>query len=91
MITDKQIGWLREFLAALCSTDADRMNATELVETFRQLWKVARAAEFVIEKPPAQYEPGSRKAELKLALDILRQRNSEALGRPLGSALASKP
>ena len=45
MISDHQISWLKEFLLGLCDNAADRSEMEEIVDTFRKLWRVAKAAE----------------------------------------------
>ena len=88
MIDEGQIGWMKEYLGDRAFTDADRESVEEIIETFRALWKVAKSAGRIIEKPPVEYLPGSRKGELKLALDILHARETKIPpGRPLGNTM----
>ena len=44
MITENQSAWLKEFLYSICQTDVDRNEIPEILETFRKLWHVAKAA-----------------------------------------------
>ena len=44
MITDHQISWLKEFLLGLAQTKEDRESAKQIVDTFRELWKMVNAA-----------------------------------------------
>jgi hypothetical protein len=91
VIDEKHTGWLKEWLADRCTTDADKATADEIKRAFRDLWKVAKAAEKLIDKPPAVLEPGSRKAELKAALDNLRQRKFDAQGKLINNAIGPVP
>lgn len=71
MITDHQLAWLREFLEGLCNTAADRSEVEEIVDTFRKLWMVAKAAE----KNPYQRSP--RLAEALAAIKPIVQERRE--------------
>lgn len=68
VITDHQIGWMKEFLEGLCQTDGDRVSVAEILATFRQLYEVLAMAKPMISRPPAAYAPHSRKYKLQQAI-----------------------
>jgi len=45
MREQKELSWMEEFLLRLCDNPADRAEVAEIVDTFRKLWRVAKAAE----------------------------------------------
>ena len=44
MITDREAGWLREFILERCEGEWERKEAKVIIITFKHLWKVTRAA-----------------------------------------------
>jgi hypothetical protein len=70
-IGDGQLGWLKEFLLGHCETDIDKADAEDIIQTFRDLWVVAKTAEKLLSKPPAVYQPHSRKKDLRHVLNKL--------------------
>ncbi len=68
MMTDHEIGYYNEFLQRLCLTDADRKDATQLIDTVRALFVVLAIAKKLINKTPSHYSPTSRKGELQEAI-----------------------
>lgn len=71
MINDNQVAWLKEYLLSRAETDADKQDALDIFQTFRDLWAVAKTAEKLLSKPPAVYQPHSRKKELRATLNKL--------------------
>jgi hypothetical protein len=77
VIGENQMAWLKEYLERLAIEEADKENAADIAETFRNLWTAIKVAEKMLRKPPAEYQTHSRKSEFKIALDTLYQRGPD--------------
>jgi hypothetical protein len=68
MIDSHQTEYVKEFLARLCVTEEDKLNAKEIHETLRALFRVLEAGKHMVGKPPAHYSPNSRKSQMQDAI-----------------------
>ena len=73
MIDEKKLAELRKFMPGDDYWTNINVVVTkrEILDTIEALWKIARAAEKIIYAPRTEYAPGSKKANLKAALDCL--------------------